>query len=215
MIGKDPRKSLDALIRERGEDYTSLSRMLGRNPAYVQQFIKRGTPKRLDEQDRRRLARHFGVSEAVLGGRSEDMPGRPLVAIPRLDVRASAGPGAVAGEEMCAGRMGFDERWLRDLVGGSPAELSMIRVGGDSMAPTLCDGDEIMVDRNDRAERLRDGIYVLRLEDVLVVKRIALTPVKRRITIRSDNVAYPEWADCNPATIHVIGRVVWAGRRVG
>ena len=45
------------------------------------------------------------------------------------------------------------------------------------MAPTLNAGDDILVDLGDCAERLRDGIYVLRVDDALVVKRIALHPV--------------------------------------
>ena len=38
------RAALARLIEERGADYAGLSRMLGRNPAYIQQFIKRGVP---------------------------------------------------------------------------------------------------------------------------------------------------------------------------
>ncbi|NCP10551.1 MAG: peptidase S24, partial [Sphingomonadales bacterium] len=64
-----PRVVLDRLARERGDDYASLSRLLRRNPAYVQQFIKRGSPRKLDEADRATLARYFGVAEAVLAGR--------------------------------------------------------------------------------------------------------------------------------------------------
>ena len=62
------RDRLDALIRERGVSYAALSALLGRNPAYVQQFIKRGSPRKLDEADRRLLAEFFGVAEADLGG---------------------------------------------------------------------------------------------------------------------------------------------------
>ena len=32
--------------------------------------------------------------------------------------------------------------------------------------------------------------------------------------ISSDNGTYPSWPDCDPATITVIGRVLWAGRKV-
>ena len=49
MADEDIRAELDALIRARGDDYASLSRMLGRNAAYIQQFIKRGVPRKLDE----------------------------------------------------------------------------------------------------------------------------------------------------------------------
>ena len=62
------RSRLDALIASRGEDYASLSRLLGRNASYVQQFIKRGVPRRLSESDRRILASHFGIAEHLLGG---------------------------------------------------------------------------------------------------------------------------------------------------
>src|SRR5438270_5521553 len=92
----DPRSVLEGLIRERREDYAGLSRLIGRNDAYIQQFIKRGSPRRLAEEDRRRLARYFGIDEALLGGREASAaPGVDgLVAIPRLDVGASAGSGA-------------------------------------------------------------------------------------------------------------------------
>src|SRR5687768_1942315 len=143
----EARAALDALIRERGEDYASLSRLLGRNPAYVQQFIKRGVPKKLDEEDRAKLARYFGVSEALLGGREAGEPD-DLIAVPVLDVQASAGPGAFADSERALARMRFDPSWLRGLK-LDPRQLSVIQVTGDSMAPTLLDGDDILVDRGD------------------------------------------------------------------
>jgi phage repressor protein C with HTH and peptisase S24 domain len=211
----DPRTVLEDLIRERREDYAGLSRLIGRNPAYVQQFIKRGTPRRLAEEDRRRLARYFEIDEALLGGPSAPPPGEAsdLVAIPRLDVAAAAGAGALDPAERALGRIGFEPQWLRRL-GVDPASASLIRVDGDSMAPTLSDGDEILVDRGDAARRLRDGLYVLRLGDALVVKRVAVGPAGRRLSILSDNEAYPSWPDCDPADVEMVGRVVWVGRRL-
>ncbi len=211
----DPRQVLAALARDRREDYASLSRLLGRNPAYVQQFIKRGVPRKLDEDDRRTLARYFGIAEAALGGPAETpQPAAGLVTVPQLRVQASAGPGRIVGEEGESGRIGFDARWLRALAGAAADALSLIRVSGDSMVPTLAEGDDILVNRADAADRLRDGIYVLRVEDALIVKRIALSPTGKRISIRSDNDAYPAWPDCDPAEVAIIGRVIWAGRRL-
>lgn len=57
-----PRQALDDLIREREETYAAVSRLLGRNSAYIQQYIKRGTPVRLDQSDIAQLALHFDVS---------------------------------------------------------------------------------------------------------------------------------------------------------
>ena len=82
------------------------------------------------------------------------------------------------------------------------------------MSPTLNDGDDILVDLGDCGERLRDGIYVLRVDDALVVKRLALSPMGRRVTVQSDNPAYPDWPDCGLDEIHCIGRVIWSGRKV-
>ena len=82
------------------------------------------------------------------------------------------------------------------------------------MLPSLSDGDDILVDASDGVGRVRDGIYVLRLEGALVVKRISLNPVAGRVTVQSDNPAYPSWPDCDPARVDVVGRVVWVGRRV-
>ena len=82
------------------------------------------------------------------------------------------------------------------------------------MAPTLSPGDDILVDLADREERLRDGVYVLRIDDALVVKRIALHPIGGRVTVQSDNPAYPDWPDCDLASLNCIGRVIWAGRKL-
>lgn len=126
----DARAALERLIRERGEDYASLSRLIGRNPAYMQQFIKRGTPKALAEADRRQLARYFGVAEELLGGPPADEPEGPgaRVAVPQLDVGASAGHGALPGDERLRSQMAFDTRWLRAMGAGDVRQMAIIRV---------------------------------------------------------------------------------------
>jgi phage repressor protein C with HTH and peptisase S24 domain len=210
----DPvRQRLEQLIAERGDDCAALSRLLKRNAAYVQQFLKRGTPRKLDEDDRRTLAQYFGVDESELGAPPPAVPASvssAVTMIPRLQLGASAGPGALASGEESGGRFGFDPRWLRRL-GAHPESLSIIQVTGDSMQPTLGDGDDIMVDGSDAADRLRDGIYVIRVDDALMVKRLAVGPGANGLSIISDNSAYPPW---NGDRVDIVGRVVWAGRRV-
>ncbi|HET8612965.1 MAG TPA: S24 family peptidase [Sphingomonas sp.] len=212
---RDPRAVLAALAAERGEDYAGLSRLIGRNPAYVQQFIARGTPRRLAERDRALLARYFGVPEQWLGAPPAAAASRPaLASVPRLDVRASAGPGAHAEDRASAAGVGFSAGWLRRLrPGGSGGEgLSMIRVAGDSMLPTLADGDEILVDHSDAADRLREGIYVLRLEGALLVKRLARED--DGFAVLSDNPAHGPVDISDPARLEIVGRVLWVGRKL-
>src|SRR5690242_17480430 len=129
----DPRLVLERLCAERGEDFAGLSRMLGRNPAYIQQFVRRGVPKRLGEDERRKLARYFGVPEAVLGGPVSDeaTPVAGLLSVKRHPVLVSAGPGAVVTEEVGKPYFAFDERWLKALTRSGPDNLSIVRVEGD------------------------------------------------------------------------------------
>lgn len=226
MDMNDARAALEALIAERREDYAGLSRIIGRNPAYIQQYVKRGSPRYLAEGDRKRLADYFGVPESRLGGPEAAGPRivaasaggsrreADLVAIRRFALGASAGPGALDTEGGRSADMLFPPALLRELGAGRPAALSLIRVEGDSMIPTLADGDDIMVDSDDGAARLRDGIYVLRVGEALIVKRLAVKP-GGGLVISSDNpAASPSWADVDIAALGVIGRVIWAGRRV-
>lgn len=212
MADDDPRATLDRLIADNGDDYAGLSKLLGRNAAYIQQFIKRGSPKRLPELERGILARYFGVDEQLLGGIAPLVARTGLRLIPKLSVGASAGPGAYNDAEALGGQIGFDEKWLRKM-GVDPKQLSLIRVEGDSMLPTLADGDDIMVDRAAATAALRDGIHVIRMDDVLMVKRLARGLVGR-LSVLSDNPAYPDWADVDGAAVSIIGRVVWTGRRL-
>lgn len=212
---RDPREVVRQLCVERGQDFASLSRLVGRNSAYIQQYVKRGTPRRLPEQERRIIARHFNIPEAMLGGPIPDKPEMTgLVPVGLLDVRASAGPGAFPEDEQPKAYFAFDEGWLKRVTSASAEQLSLIKVEGDSMAPTLVHGDDILVDRSDAGSRIRDGIYVLRIEDVLMVKRLTLHPISRRVTVQSDNPAYADWPDIALSDIDCIGRVVWSGRRV-
>lgn len=213
MDANEPRAVLDRLIVENREDYSNLSKLVGRNAAYIQQFIKRGSPKQLGERERGILARYFGVDEAMLG--APQLQGRRrdgLRLVPKLKIEASAGSGALTDVEALAGQVGFDEKWLKKM-GCEPAQLSLIRVSGDSMAPTLIDGDDIMVDRGAANRPLRDGIHVVRLDDVLMVKRLAKGP-SGTISVLSDNPVYPNWSNVEGIEITIIGRVVWAGRRL-
>lgn len=55
------RQTLDWLIRNSDETYASVSILIGRNPAYIQQFMKRGTPACLCQSDIQIIAKHFGI----------------------------------------------------------------------------------------------------------------------------------------------------------
>ena len=201
------RERLVELAERRGVSLSALSRMIGKNPSYIQQFVRKGSPRKLEETDRATLARYFGVSEAELGAPEEislaaDAP--DWFDVPRLELGVSAGGGTLDPGELAFGALRFSRRWLRQR-GLEPAMLSTVEVIGDSMEPTLRHGDEILVDR--RAGALRDGVHVVRLDTVLLVKRLD-TSRPGRLVLISDNRAYPP-IEAGASEAQVIGRAVW------
>ena len=210
------RARLLELSQDRGVSLSSLSEMLGRNPSYLQQFIRKGSPRKLEEGDRAALAQFFGVGEGELldsgffKDKSYTAPPRPsrgeYVDVPRLAIGASAGPGALPGAEEAFDAFKFSRRWLEE-QGLEGAQLSAIQVEGDSMEPLLNDGDEILIDRAPRA--FRDGVHVLRLGDTLMVKRVASAGAGR-FALLSQNMAYPP-VSVEAEELEIIGRGGWKG----
>jgi phage repressor protein C with HTH and peptisase S24 domain len=71
-----------------------------------------------------------------------------------------------------------------------------------------------MIDHDDALGRLRDGIYILRIDHALIAKRISPGPLKGQVVVSSDNSAYPTWSGIEAAKLMVLGRVIWLGRKL-
>lgn len=198
-MADDPRQVLARAAAARGASLSALSRMLGRNVAYLQQYVARGSPRVLPERDRRMLADFLGVDEVALGGPAA---GGGDVAVPWLDVSAAAGTGRVAEGERVIRAVPVAAAMLRQL-GVAAADASMILVAGESMVPTLLDGDRVLIDRGDRRVPSAGAVFVIRRADAVAVKR--LVPHGRTLAIVSDNPAVAEERYPREA-IAVIGR---------
>jgi phage repressor protein C with HTH and peptisase S24 domain len=205
MEASDPRAALDALVTRHGESYAALSRMLGRNPAYLQQFVRRGSPRRLPERERRMLADYFRIDERLLGAPAGGAQAA-AVQVPVIDAVASAGPGGLVEEDREAGRAMIDPAIVRSL-GLKARDLSMITAQGESMAPTILPGDRLLVDRADRRPGAQGDVFVIRAGGALMVKRVARQG--RTLSVTSDNPAHPGVA---AGDVEIVGRVAWLGR---
>lgn len=139
--------------------------------------------------------------------------GDEFAVIPVYDVDASAGPGAIVGRETASRSILFRLDWLRSVTGADLNRLAVLGVDGDSMEPTLRPGDTVLVDTGVQRPR-DDGIYVVRFDGTLLVKRLRIDPARRLVTILSDNPAYPPIDAVAPNEITIAGRVIWIGRRV-
>ena len=201
----EPREALDGLISERGETYASISRLLGRNSAYIQQFIKRGSPARLDQSDIALLALHFDVPVKMLGGKEGPTVGqRSIVKVPLLN--------GTGNDSRSQWRL-VDAAWLGRLC-DQPASVAILPIVGEAMEPTLCNGDEVMISRVRTQESVREGLYAIRGSSEIFVRRIAIDPTKNRLTVLTDHPAYPSWQGIQRKGVDIVGRVIWIGARV-
>ncbi|AWK84506.1 helix-turn-helix domain-containing protein [Photobacterium damselae] len=108
--------------------------------------------------------------------------------IPVYDIAASAGNGCVPClYEEPIGHMGIQLDMLRIMGISSANSLFVMPVSGDSMEPTLYDGDMILVKKLTDNFLLIDGVYVLRLGDSVKVKRIQYNKINHTLIIKSDN----------------------------
>ena len=109
-------------------------------------------------------------------------------------------------QEQPEAMLAISRRWLRE-HGVSPNHASVITVWGDSMEPTLRDGDLVLVDTSQNQPR-REGIYVLRMGEDLLIKRLAFG--LDHITIISDNPAIKDEVVPRDRLddLAIIGRVV-------
>ena len=211
------------LVRDHGLDLAALSRAVGKNHAYFQQYLKRGTPKRLPEDVREVLCARFGLAPEELSGSKTPAArkGPPVVhfggeeygAVKYMSARLSAGAGAES-EESQRGQMLFRLQWLRGVTSAGLESLVVVPVDGDSMEPTLRTGDHALVDLTQRKPSRKDGLYAIRADGGLQVKRVSAHPSTGRLVVRSDNPAYESYTNVDPASVAILGRVIWIGRRV-
>ena len=131
------------------------------------------------------------------------------VLIPRYEARASAGIGTPLDPGWVSEKVLFSEEFLRKRLRRKPENLALIECTGDSMEPTLRDGDELLVDTT--ANDLRSGaIYILRVSGALLAKRVQ-PRLDGTVMIISDNTRYPpEVVTPSEGTpLDIVGEVVW------
>lgn len=149
---------------------------------------------------------------AVAAGPVLPLPGgtpRQYVAIPRFNIQASAGGGALAEHAQVVEYLAFDLDFLRTRLRRDPKHLVLIETRGDSMEPTIRDGDILTVDIAPGQPLQHSQLYVVRVDDNLMVKRLELR-LDGGLIVHSDNPRYaPETvvrADLD--TLHILGRVL-------
>ncbi|WP_083937513.1 XRE family transcriptional regulator [Sphingomonas sp. PR090111-T3T-6A] len=130
------------------------------------------------------------------------------VRVPHLSLSYAMGGGVLIEEPVVLGHFAVPREWLRGRIAGRIEDVAFIMGEGESMFPTIKDGDMLMIDRAQRTVRQQDQIFALVKHDVGMVKRLRRT--RDGYEILSDNPSVPpDRADDGEMTI--VGRVIWVG----
>jgi phage repressor protein C with HTH and peptisase S24 domain len=226
------------LIQQRRTDLKKASLAIGRNAAYLQQYLYRGIPKTLPEDAREALAAFLEVPDESLRPAKKESAGEatppalpsavtaapPLALaaavpgfaqVPELDVRASAGHGSFhEGDEEIKAVWMFPDAVIRHELRARSANLRIITIDGDSMEPLLASGDRVLVDTAQRVPA-PPGIFVIWDGLGIVAKRIEHIPTAEpsRVVIKSVNPLYGDY-ERPTEEVNIIGRVIWAGKKL-
>ncbi len=128
------------------------------------------------------------------------------------DIYASAGAGAYNEELTPTQKLAFSENFLRNMLNIIDfTGLHIITAVGDSMQPTVFDGDRLFV-LPIRDHDLKDGgVYVISTPFGVLVKRVYIYPVEEKIILHSDN---PDIKD-EVLEGEIMEKVKFIGRVVG
>lgn len=145
--------------------------------------------------------------ESALAQQAKEMG---LSLIPELELGYSMGGGSIFSDYNRRGVMPFQRDWLRSLMRGTFADLFVARGAGDSMTPTLLDGDIVLIDTSQKRIDQQDRIWALSYGDLGMIKRVRRLP-GGNYRVMSDNPSVSP-IEATDDEMHVVGRVVWIGR---
>lgn len=177
-------------------DQTMLANRVGVTPGAINQLANGRTAKSRFLPE---IARELGVSVDWLTGKSDDSHKDALsaemiadqldaVLLPEVEVSYSMGGGNVIEDWPVVRQVPFSRSWLRGFTTSSPEHLAVARGEGDSMMPTILDGDLVILDLSDRTIRQQDRIYALSYGGLGMIKRVRALP-DGSYQINSDNPA--------------------------
>ena len=210
------RKKLEKKILAGGHTFREVSLKIGRKDSYIQQYIKYGFPKRLNEVDRKKVCQLLELDEAELiddellkSGikdvnliklTEKNVNPTDFLRIDIYDMKSSERP-----EENVIGQLAINYKEFFGWCNGNPENLKIMRLSGDNMEPTILSGSLIMYDTS-VLEYSGDGIYIIRYDDRITLKRVQRTSNEQYI-LKSENPRYQD-VRCSLEELNILGRVI-------
>lgn len=107
----------------------------------------------------------------------------------------------------------FKKDWLEMHIRAPITQLRMVKIRGESMEPTIYDGDVVMVDCSQSMPK-QDGVYAIWYDGGAIAKRVDIDAPRKKLKLRSDNPNYPSVDVYDVNDLVVIGRVVWRAGKI-
>ena len=214
---------LRARIRQLGMNAANVAALAGVNRSFIYDII-RGRSLHPSLDSLQKVAEvlkvdwewlQHGVGDVQGVSPFGEMPDDEFVGIAYANARPSMGGGSILEEDTKPGRnFHFRRSWIKDRLKAAPSSLRIVHVEGDSMRPTLEDGDTVLVDMNQKSP-LPPGIFVLHDGMGLVAKRLEHIPNSDPPAVRviSDNGLYSPY-ERTADEVNIIGRIRWFAREM-
>jgi phage repressor protein C with HTH and peptisase S24 domain len=193
-----------AIRAERGLNQTDFGALAGVSLTTQQQYEAGKNAPTADYFFR--LAQHDIVID-LFADREDDVE---FVALEEIDLAYGLG-GSFSDVPIETDTHRFPRSWVEGITSSPPSMLTIARGRGDSMMPTLLDGDMIIVDRSQRSVREQDAIWALTVGEIAMIKRLRIRG--EQVQILSDNDRVPP-DDAHASDVNIVGRVIFIGRRL-
>lgn len=212
MSAESHRTAIRAFMKARGLKTAPWTRDAGVRESTLRDFLS-GRNASMTTVTLEKLASVEGTTIAeLIGEKPRERPSRDMVAVKGIKVEAAMGGGCDVSDESEGEPFFFRRSWIEKILGTQDSLLRVISLDGDSMEPTLSDGDVALIHVHGSDPATRPGIYCIWDGHGLKVKRLELLPGKRgKLRVLSDNAAISPPYEVNVEDIRIIGRVIWRG----
>lgn len=210
------RKKLEKYIIENNHTFREISLKIGRKDSYIQQYIKYGFPKRLNEMDRKRICQLLNIPEKEL--LDDELLKNALTPAPYEDEDIRSSNNEFISLDIYAprphtdiyqniiGRMSLNFIEFGHWLSGNPFDLRILKFEGDYMEPTILNGSLIIFDSHITGYR-GDGVYVLKIGEAVQVKRLQQIDATT-LMLKVDSPRYQD-INCPIKDITILGRALY------
>ena len=194
-----PRSFLLEMLLEKGLTLKSLSLKLGKNQAYLHQYIYRQSPKILPEAIRFNLSRLLDINERFLRPEhTEALPSNKNVSIPYLDHPSQ--------RHYSDGPWFLPETFFQGRITSTSDDIKLVVIGDNTATLNIKSGDVVMLDTADKTP-LRAGYFGIDMGDHIRVRHLEqVSIVDQRVMVsNADSTAYEMLA----YVVAIHGRVIF------